>query len=92
MCWVGVSIVGQGFSVRGKSSVKERPTFVVHVGGHLHHAQAEVDGQVVEVVVGLQDEISTQLHTVPLFIHLIYQHCIEVLILRERKKDRKTEW
>lgn len=34
-------------------------TFVVHVGRYLHHAEAEVNRQVVEMFVGLQDELST---------------------------------
>lgn len=34
-------------------------TFVVHVGRYLHHAEAEVNRQVVEMVIGLQDELST---------------------------------
>lgn len=56
-------------------------TFVVHVGGDLHHAQAQVHWQVVKVIVRLQDKLSSQLHAVPIFIHFINQDGIKVLIL-----------
>ena len=56
-------------------------TFVVHVGGHLDHTETEVDRQVVEVVVGLEEELSTQLHAVPFVVHLVDQHRVEVLVL-----------
>lgn len=35
----------------------DQRTFVIHVGGHLDHAEAEVDRKVVKVIVGLQDEL-----------------------------------
>lgn len=62
-------------------------TFVVHVGGDLNHTETEVDWQVVEVIVGLQNEFSSQLYAVPNLVHLIDQHCIEVLILEMRKES-----
>lgn len=66
-------------------------TFVVHVGGDLHHAEVEVDWQVVKMVIGLQDKFPSQLYTVPLLIHLIDQHCIKVFILeRDRKREKQT--
>lgn len=58
-------------------------TFVVHVGGHLHHAEAQIDRQVVEMVVGLQDELSSQLHVIAFLVHFIDQHSIEVFILEK---------
>lgn len=66
-------------------------TFVVHVGGDLNHTQTEVDWQVVEVIVGLQNEFSSQLYTVPNLVHLIDQHRIEVLILEMRKERRRWD-
>lgn len=33
------------------------------------------------MIIGLQDEFSSQLHAVPLIVYLIDQHCIEVFIL-----------
>ena len=69
-------------------STESLPTFVVHVGGHLHHAEAQVDWQVVEVVVGLQDEFPAQLNAVSHLVHLINQHRIEVFILEMRNKVR----
>lgn len=59
-------------------------TFVVHVGGHLHHAEAQVDRQVVKVVVGLQEELSPQLHVVSQLVHFIDQHRVEVFVLEKR--------
>lgn len=56
-------------------------TFIVHVGWHLHHAEAEVDGQVIKVIIRLQDKLSAELHAVPIVIHLVYQHCVKILIL-----------
>lgn len=57
-------------------------TFVVHVGGHLHHTEAQVDRQVIEMIIGLQEELSSQLHVISLLIHFIDQHRVEVLVLR----------
>lgn len=58
-------------------------TFVVHVGGHLHYAEAQVYWQVVEMVVGLQEELSSQLYIITHLIHFIDQHSIEVFILKK---------
>lgn len=66
------------------------PTFVVHVGGHLDHAEAQVDRQIVEVVVGLQDEFPSQLNAVSHLVHLIDQHRVEVFILEMKKRDINT--
>lgn len=60
-------------------------TFIVHVGRHLHHAEAEVDRQVIKVIIRLQDKLSSELHAVPIFIHLVYQHGVEILVLYGRK-------
>lgn len=62
-------------------------TFVVHVGGHLDHAEAEVDWKVVEVIVGLQDEVPSQLHVVAQLIHLVDQHGVEVFILETERES-----
>ena len=71
-----------------RADIKEgEHTFVVHVGWYLDHAEAEVDGQVVKMVIGLQDKLSSQLDIIPIFINLIDQHRIEVFIL-EREKQR----
>lgn len=57
-------------------------TFVVHVGGHLHHTEAQVDRQVIEMIVGLKEELSAQVHVISLLVHFIDQHSVEVLVLR----------
>lgn len=62
-------------------------TFVVHVGGHLDHAEAEVDRKVVEVIVGLQDELPSQIHVVAQFIHLVDQNGVEVFILDTQRES-----
>lgn len=67
-------------------------TFVVHVGGDLHHTEAQVDRQVIEMVVGLQEELSTQLYVIAHLVHFIDQHCVEVLILRERVNAANVNW
>lgn len=62
-------------------------TFIVHIGGHLYHTEAEVDWSVVKMIVGLQDKLSSQLYI------LIDQHSIEVFILetrRDKYRDLKT--
>lgn len=62
-------------------------TFIVHIGGHLDHTEAEVDWSVVKMIVGLQDKLSSQLYI------LIDQHSIEVFILetkRDKDRDLKT--
>lgn len=59
-------------------------TFVVHVGGHLHHTEAQVDRQVIEMVVGLQEKLSSQLHIISHLVHFIDQHSVEVLVLKKR--------
>lgn len=63
-------------------------TFVVHVGGHLDHAEAEVDRKVAEVIVGLQDEVPSQLYAVAQIIHLVDQHGVEVFILETERESQ----
>lgn len=36
------------------------------------------------MVVGLQDELSTQLHVIAVLVHFIDQHSVKVLVLREK--------
>lgn len=67
-------------------------TFVVHVGGHLHHTEAQVDWQVIEMVVGLQEELSTQLYVIAHLVHLIDQHSVEVLILWDGVNMVRVNW
>lgn len=65
-------------------------TFVVHVGGHLDHAEAEVDRKVVEVIILLQDELPSQLKIVAQLIDFVNQHGIEVFILgKEREREEE---
>lgn len=61
-------------------------TFVVHVGGHLDHAEAEVDRQVLEVVVGLQDELPSQLDALSQLVHLVDQHRVKVFVLEGERQ------
>lgn len=65
-------------------------TFVVHVGGHLHYTEAQVYRQVVEMVVGLQEELSSQLYIISHLIHFIDQHSIEVFILKKTVNTTKV--
>lgn len=65
-------------------------TFIVHVGWHLNHAEAEVDGQVIKMIVGFQEKLSSQLHAIPILIHLVYQHCVKILILQKKNEKNKS--
>lgn len=91
------SITGAGFQILNPPTTSPSfllllhpRTFVVHVGGHLHHAEAQVDGQVAEVVVGLQLELAAQLHVVASLVHLIDQHGVEVLVLLGEAQRQPT--
>lgn len=61
-------------------------TFVVHVGGHLDHAETKVDRKVVEVITRLQNKLPSHLKIVAQLIHFIDQHSIEVFILDKDKE------
>lgn len=57
-------------------------TSVVDVGGNLDVALLRVDGDVVEVLVLLQGEISPQLQAVPVLVRRVDQHGVVVVKLK----------
>lgn len=61
-------------------------TFVVDVGGDLDVALLRVHRQVVEVLVLLQEEVSAQLHAVPVLVHRVDQHGVVVIKLAGRPR------
>lgn len=63
-------------------------TSVVHVRGDLDVAQQCVDWQIVEVLVFLQREFSSQRHLIPVFIHRVDQQRIKVVELGRTQTRR----
>lgn len=62
-------------------------TFVVDVGGDLDVALLRVDQQLVEVLVLLQGEVSSQLHVVPVLVHRVDQHGVIVVELTGTQEE-----